>query len=40
VIDANLSITALAELGVVDKAFCVFIEQAAFKIKIINKQDF
>ena len=40
VIDARLSITELAEQGIVDKAFCSFIEQAAYKITIINKQDF
>ena len=40
VIDANLSITELVEKGVLDKAFCHFTEQTAFKIKIINQQDF
>ncbi len=39
-VDENSDLKALAEQGIVDKAFCAFIEQAAYKIKIINKHDF
>jgi 5-(aminomethyl)-3-furanmethanol phosphate kinase len=39
-IDANLSLAELAERGIVDKAFCTFNEHAAYKITIMNKQDF
>lgn len=39
VIDANLSLQQLAEQDIVDKAFCEFVEQAAFKIHIINAQS-
>ncbi|MGZ5012367.1 MAG: amino acid kinase family protein [Methylobacter sp.] len=35
-IDANLSLQQLAEQHIVDKAFCEFVAQAAFKIQIVN----
>lgn len=38
-IDASLSLHQLAEQNIVDKAFCDFIAQAAFKIQIINAQS-
>ncbi len=40
VIDANLSLHQLAEQHIVDKAFCDFVAQAAFKISIINARSF
>ncbi len=39
-IDADLSLQQLAEQHIVDKAFCDFVLQAAFKTRIINAQDF
>ncbi len=36
VIDANLSLQQLAEQNIVDKAFCDFVAEAAFKIQIIE----
>lgn len=38
-IDAGLSLNQLAEQHIVDKAFCDFVEQAAFKVRIINAQS-
>jgi aspartokinase-like uncharacterized kinase len=38
-IDANLSLQQLAEQHIVDKAFCEFVAQAAFKIQIVNAQS-
>jgi aspartokinase-like uncharacterized kinase len=38
-IDANLSLHELAEQHIVDKAFCDFVVQAAFKIGIINSKN-
>ncbi|MFZ2405613.1 MAG: uridylate kinase [Methylobacter sp.] len=38
-IDANLSLQQLAEQGIVDKAFCDFVAQAAFKTQIIDAQS-
>lgn len=35
-IDTNLSLRQLAERDIVDKAFCDFVAQAAFKIRIVN----
>ncbi|MBF6649252.1 uridylate kinase [Methylobacter sp. BlB1] len=40
VIDADLDIDKLAEQGIVDKAFCGFIAQAPFTVKIINHRSF
>jgi len=37
-IDANLSLQQLAEQNIVDKAFCDFVAQVAFKVHIINAQ--
>jgi aspartokinase-like uncharacterized kinase len=37
-IDTNLSLHQLAEQNIVDKAFCDFVAQVAFKIRIINAQ--
>ncbi len=39
-IDADLSLQQLAEQHIVDKAFCDFVLQSAFKTRIINAQDF
>ncbi len=39
VIDTDLSLHQLAEQHIVDKAFCDFVTQAAFKIQIINAQS-
>lgn len=39
-IDDKLSLAELAELGIVDKAFCDTAAQATFPIKIINAQHF
>jgi len=38
-IDVGLSLQQLAEQHIVDKAFCDFVAQAAFKIRIINAQS-
>lgn len=38
-IDANLNLQQLAEQNIVDKAFCDFVAQAAFKIQIIDAQS-
>lgn len=38
-IDANLSLHQLAKQNIVDRAFCDFVAQAAFKIKVINIQS-
>jgi aspartokinase-like uncharacterized kinase len=38
-IDANLSLHQLAEQHIVDKAFCNFVAQAAFKIRIVNAKS-
>jgi aspartokinase-like uncharacterized kinase len=37
-IDTRLSLQQLAEQNIVDKAFCNFVAQAAFKVHIINPQ--
>jgi len=37
-IDPNLSLQQLAEQNIIDKAFCDFVAQAAFKIHVINAQ--
>ncbi len=39
-IDPGFSMQQLAELNVVDKAFCGFVAEAAFRIRIVNAQDF
>ncbi|MGZ5029296.1 MAG: amino acid kinase family protein [Methylobacter sp.] len=39
VIDDSLSFGQLAEQDIVDKAFCAFVEQAAFKTRIVNAQS-
>jgi 5-(aminomethyl)-3-furanmethanol phosphate kinase len=39
-IDANLSLRQLVKQNIVDKGFCDFVMQAAFKIMVINQQDF
>lgn len=39
VIDNSLSLRQLSEQNIVDKAFCDFVAQAAFKIRIINAQS-
>jgi aspartokinase-like uncharacterized kinase len=39
VIDARLSLQQLAEMDIVDKAFCDFVSQATFKTHIINAQS-
>jgi len=39
VIDGSLSFDQLAEQDIVDKAFCAFVEQAAFKTRIVNAQS-
>ena len=36
VIDGNLSLYQLAELNIVDKAFCDFVADAGFRVRIIN----
>lgn len=38
-IDTSLSLQQLTEQVIVDKAFCDFVAQAAFKIRIINAQS-
>ncbi|PPK75303.1 amino acid kinase family protein [Methylobacter tundripaludum] len=38
-IDAELSLHQLAEQNIVDKAFCDFVTQAAFKTQVINAQS-
>ncbi|MDP1770705.1 MAG: uridylate kinase [Methylobacter sp.] len=38
-IDSGLSLQQLAEQNIVDKAFCYFVGQAAFKIQIIDAQS-
>jgi aspartokinase-like uncharacterized kinase len=38
-IDADLSLQQLAERQIIDQAFCDFVGQAAFKIRIINAQQ-
>jgi aspartokinase-like uncharacterized kinase len=40
VVDARLSLQQLAELDVVDKAFCGFVSQATFKTHLINALGF
>ena len=39
-IDASLSLPQLAKQDIVDKGFCDFVSQAAFKIQVINQQNF
>jgi aspartokinase-like uncharacterized kinase len=39
-IDTRLSLQQLAELDIVDKAFCGFVSQATFKTHIIHAQSF
>jgi len=38
-IDADLSLLQLAEQNIVDKAFCDFVAQAAFTVRIIDAQS-
>jgi aspartokinase-like uncharacterized kinase len=38
-IDASLSLHQLADQHIVDKAFCDFVEQAVFKVRIVNAQS-
>ncbi len=38
-IDANLSLHQLAKQDIVDRAFCDFVAQAAFKTRVINMQS-
>ncbi len=38
-IEANLSLQQLAEQNIVDKAFCEFVAQAAFTVRIIDAQS-
>lgn len=38
-IDAKLSLHQLAEQAIVDKAFCDFVAQAAFKVRVVNAQS-
>jgi 5-(aminomethyl)-3-furanmethanol phosphate kinase len=40
IIDASLSLQQLAKQDIVDKGFCDFVRQAAFKIQVINQQHF
>lgn len=39
-IDKGHSLAELARQNIIDKAFCEFVAQSAYKITIINKQDF
>ena len=39
-IDQNLSLQELSQTGIIDKCFCEFVADSAFKINIINQQDF
>jgi len=39
VIDATLSLQQLSEQGVIDKAFCQFVANSTFTIRIINQQN-
>ena len=39
-IDTSLSLQQLAKQHIVDKGFCDFVMQAAFKIQVINQQNF
>ena len=39
-IDGKLSLTQLAERGIIDKAFCDSVAHVSFPIKIINAQRF
>jgi hypothetical protein len=39
-IDANLSLKQLAKQNIIDKGFCDFVMQAAFKIQVVNQQHF
>jgi aspartokinase-like uncharacterized kinase len=39
-IDANLSLQQFAKMNIIDKGFCDFVMQAAFKIQVINQQNF
>lgn len=39
-IDKEHSLAELARQNIVDQAFCEFVAQSAYKITIINKQDF
>ncbi|MCX7092360.1 MAG: uridylate kinase [Methylobacter sp.] len=38
-IDAKLSLHQLAEQAIVDKAFCGFVAQAAFKVRVVSAQS-
>ena len=40
IIDASLSLQQLAKQNIIDKGFCDFVRQAAFKIKVVNQHDF
>jgi aspartokinase-like uncharacterized kinase len=39
-IDASLSLQQLTKQNIVDKGFCDFVMQAAFKIQVVNQQHF
>jgi len=39
-IDSKQSIAELAELGIIDGAFCRLVEHARYPIKILNADDF
>jgi len=39
VIDATLSLQQLSEQGVIDKAFCQFVANSTFTVRIINQQN-
>jgi aspartokinase-like uncharacterized kinase len=40
VIDSQLSLTQLAERGIIDNAFCECVANATFDIRVLNQQDF
>ena len=39
-IDASLSLQQLAKQDIIDNKFCDFVMQAAFKIQVVNQQNF
>ena len=39
-IDARLSLAQLAQKGIIDSGFCDAVRVAAFKIQVVNQQDF
>jgi aspartokinase-like uncharacterized kinase len=40
IIDSSLSLEQLAKQNIIDNGFCDFVMQAAFKIQVINQQNF